>query len=56
MRRDAGGGQEEGERAEDCGAGVEVFRNSFHVLPARVSTRDIYIFDLEVCMLFLYSL
>jgi len=27
VRRDAGGGQEEGERAEDCGAGVEVWED-----------------------------
>lgn len=27
MRRDAGGEREEGERAEDCGAGVEVWED-----------------------------
>lgn len=55
MRRDAGGGREEGEHAEDCGAGVEVFRNSFHILPAPISTRGMYIFNLEAWMFFLYS-
>lgn len=42
MRRGAGGGRKES--AEDCDVGVELFRNSFHIL-----------FNLEVWMFFLYS-